>query len=71
MPHRYFLQCSYNGIAYHGWQVQPNALSVQEVVEKALSTILREVIAVTGAGRTDTGVHASYFILHFDVSKTV
>ena len=71
MPHRYFLQCSYNGIAYHGWQVQPNALSVQEVVEKALSTILREVIAVTGAGRTDTGVHASYFILHFDVSKVV
>jgi tRNA pseudouridine38-40 synthase len=63
---RYFLQLSYNGKNYHGWQVQPNAISVQEVIEKALSTILREEIQVVGAGRTDTGVHASFYMLHFD-----
>jgi len=66
MSQRYFLQLSYKGTHYHGWQIQPNAVSVQEVMEKALSTILREEIAVVGAGRTDTGVHASYFVLHFD-----
>jgi len=71
MPQRYFLQCSYKGTNYHGWQVQPNAVSVQEVLEKALTTILREQIAVVGAGRTDTGVHASFFILHFEVSVAV
>lgn len=71
MPQRYFLQLSYKGTHYHGWQVQPNAVSVQEVMEKALSTILREKIAVVGAGRTDTGVHASYFILHFEVENTI
>lgn len=64
---RYFLQLSYKGTNYHGWQIQPNAISVQEVIEKALSTILREKISVVGAGRTDTGVHASYYILHFEV----
>jgi len=69
MPQRYFLQLSYKGTRYHGWQVQPNAVSVQEVMENALSTLLREKIAVVGAGRTDTGVHASYFILHFDLEK--
>ncbi|MFW5756390.1 MAG: tRNA pseudouridine(38-40) synthase TruA [Tangfeifania sp.] len=66
---RYFLQLSYKGTRYHGWQIQPNAVSVQEVMEKALSTILRETIAVVGAGRTDTGVHASFFVLHFDSEK--
>jgi len=71
MPQRYFLQLSYKGTRYHGWQVQPNAVSVQEVIENALSTILRENIQVVGAGRTDTGVHASYFILHFEVQKTI
>lgn len=71
MPQRYFLQLSYKGTRYHGWQVQPNAVSVQQVVEKALSTLLRENVAVVGAGRTDTGVHASYFILHFDLSKPI
>ncbi len=63
---RYFLQLSYNGTNYHGWQVQPNAASVQEELEKALSTILREDISVVGAGRTDTGVHALFYMLHFD-----
>ncbi|HPF52352.1 MAG TPA: tRNA pseudouridine(38-40) synthase TruA [Draconibacterium sp.] len=67
MPQRYFLQLSYKGTRYHGWQVQPNAVSVQEMMENALSTLLREKIAVVGAGRTDTGVHASYYILHFDL----
>jgi tRNA pseudouridine38-40 synthase len=71
MPQRYFLQCSYKGTKYHGWQIQPNAISVQEVVEDALSKILREKIAVVGAGRTDTGVHASFFILHFEMENTI
>ena len=71
MSQRYFLQLSYQGTHYHGWQVQPNAISVQEVMEDALSKILREKIAVVGAGRTDTGVHASFFILHFDTEKTI
>ncbi|MEN8118595.1 MAG: tRNA pseudouridine(38-40) synthase TruA [Bacteroidota bacterium] len=71
MPQRYFLQCSYKGTSYHGWQIQPNAVSVQEVFEDALSKLLREEIAVVGAGRTDTGVHASFFILHFDTEKEV
>ncbi len=66
MSQRYFLQLSYKGTNYHGWQIQPNAISVQEVMEKSLSTLLREDIKVVGAGRTDTGVHASFFVLHFD-----
>lgn len=69
MTQRYFLQCSYKGTNYHGWQVQPNAVSVQEVLEKSLSTMLREPVAVVGAGRTDTGVHASFFILHFELKQ--
>lgn len=67
---RYFLQISYKGTDYCGWQIQPNAVSVQEVVEKALSTLLRENINVVGAGRTDAGVHASFFMLHFDTENT-
>ncbi|WP_194768396.1 tRNA pseudouridine(38-40) synthase TruA [Tamlana sp. I1] len=63
---RYFIELSYNGQAYHGWQNQPNAISVQEVLEKALSTILGENIAIMGAGRTDAGVHASQMFAHFD-----
>jgi tRNA pseudouridine38-40 synthase len=63
---RYFIQLSYKGTHYHGWQIQPNASTVQEVVTKAFSTILREDIEITGAGRTDSGVHASFFVAHFD-----
>lgn len=63
---RYFIQLSYSGTAYHGWQIQPNAISVQEVVEKALSTILKEKISIVGAGRTDAGVHATQIFAHFD-----
>ncbi len=67
--YRYFIQLSYKGTNYHGWQIQPNAISVQEVVEKTLSTVLRETVEVVGAGRTDTGVHASFFVLHFEVKE--
>lgn len=63
---RYFLELSYNGSAYHGWQNQPNAISVQEVIENALSTILGEPISIMGAGRTDAGVHALQMFAHFD-----
>lgn len=63
---RYFIELSYNGSAYHGWQNQPKDISVQEVVEKALSMLLKEAISIMGAGRTDTGVHASQMFAHFD-----
>ena len=69
MVQRYFIELAYKGTSFHGWQVQPNASSVQECLEKALSVITRETIAVMGAGRTDTGVHASYFVAHFDSEK--
>jgi len=63
---RYFIYLSYNGTDYHGWQVQPNAPTVQETLNKALSTVLQEKIETVGAGRTDTGVHASFFTAHFE-----
>lgn len=63
---RYFIELAYNGTNYHGWQNQPNAISVQETVEKAISTILNQKTAITGCGRTDTGVHASQYFAHFD-----
>jgi len=66
---RYFIELAYKGTNFHGWQIQPNAVSVQECLEKALSIITREAIAVTGAGRTDTGVHASYYVAHFNSAK--
>jgi len=63
---RYFINLSYDGKNYHGWQIQPGAITVQEVLNKALSTLLREQIEVVGAGRTDAGVNASMMIAHFD-----
>lgn len=66
MP-RYFIQLAFDGTDYHGWQVQPNGVTVQYKLEQALSTLLKQEISVTGAGRTDTGVHASFFIAHFDL----
>ena len=63
---RYFITFSYDGGRYHGWQIQPNGVSVQEKLEWALSTLLREQISVTGAGRTDAGVHARMMVAHFD-----
>lgn len=68
---RYFIEFAYNGGNYHGWQKQPNASSVQETLEKALSLLLRKHIAVTGAGRTDAGVHAKQMYGHFDYDGIV
>ncbi|WP_179008660.1 tRNA pseudouridine(38-40) synthase TruA [Winogradskyella forsetii] len=68
---RFFIELSYNGKAYHGWQNQPNAISVQEVLEKALSTILKTEISIMGAGRTDSGVHASQMFAHFDFENKI
>jgi tRNA pseudouridine38-40 synthase len=65
---RYFLKLAYNGGNYFGWQMQPNQISVQEVLTKALSLLLKENIDLTGAGRTDTGVHAKEFYAHFDTN---
>ncbi len=66
---RYFIEIAYNGKNYHGWQIQPDAVTVQEVVEKCFSTLLRKQIQVTGAGRTDAGVHAKQMFAHIDVEK--
>ena len=63
---RFFLEFSYTGTHYHGWQRQPNALSVQEVMENALGTLLKTPTPLVAAGRTDTGVHARQMIAHFD-----
>lgn len=65
---RYFLELSFNGSNYHGWQIQPNAISVQEVLEDVLSKLLSEEIKIVGAGRTDAGVHASQMYAHFDAA---
>lgn len=69
MGTRYFIFISYKGSSYHGWQVQPNSLTVQKILDNALSTILEETISTTGAGRTDAGVHALIFCAHFESEK--
>lgn len=66
---RFFLDLSYDGTNFHGWQRQPNAVSVQQTIEDALSVILREKKEIVGAGRTDTGVHASCMFAHFDAEE--
>ncbi len=68
---RYFITLRYNGAAYCGWQSQPNAPTLQGAIEAALSTLLRTSVEIVGAGRTDTGVHASYYVAHFDVAKGI
>lgn len=68
---RYFIQLSYSGKNYHGWQIQPNGKTVQEELNKALGVLLQEKISATGAGRTDTGVHALFFMAHFDTSVAI
>lgn len=65
------MKLSYNGAPFHGWQVQPNAVSVQSTIEEALSTVLRENISIVGAGRTDTGVNAHQMYAHFDYDKEI
>ncbi|WPR73238.1 tRNA pseudouridine(38-40) synthase TruA [Flavobacterium sp. NG2] len=68
---RYFIKLAYNGTHYHGWQFQPNAASVQETLNKALSVILGTEINIMGAGRTDTGVHAREMYAHFDYNTPI
>lgn len=70
MRFRYALELAYRGTRYHGWQIQPNALSVQEEIERRLTQLMGNVpVSVVGCGRTDTGVHASYYVLHFESEK--
>ncbi|MEO1253931.1 MAG: tRNA pseudouridine(38-40) synthase TruA, partial [Bacteroidota bacterium] len=68
---RYFMDISYLGTNYHGWQIQPNGITVQEEIEKALSTILKQKLSIIGSGRTDAGVHASQQVAHFDFSDEI
>jgi len=63
---RYFIEISYNGKNYHGWQIQPNAISVQEILQDVFSKLLRNKILIMAAGRTDTGVHAKQLFAHID-----
>ena len=67
---RFFVELCYKGTNYHGWQIQPNAITVQEVLDKALSIYFREKIESLGCGRTDTGVHATQFYAHFDIEAS-
>lgn len=66
---RYFLYLAYDGTRYHGWQIQPNGISVQQELQDALATLLRKPVPITGAGRTDTGVHARLMVAHFDFER--
>ena len=68
---RYFIDFSYNGHAYHGWQIQPKVVTVQSELNHALSTVLRAPLECMGAGRTDTGVHAKRMVAHFDFDKQI
>ncbi len=68
---RYFISLAYKGTDFHGWQVQPNALTVQERVNKGLSMLLKEQICVLGAGRTDSGVHASNQVVSFKTDLNI
>lgn len=71
MLQRYFIQLSYDGTDFHGWQIQPNAKTIQETLNGALSTLFRRAIYCVGCGRTDTGVHARFFIAHIELSAPV
>ena len=68
---RYFIKFSYNGSNYHGWQIQPNANTVQNELQKCLSILLQKNIELVGAGRTDAGVHAKQMFAHFNYSKKI
>ncbi|TZF86400.1 tRNA pseudouridine(38-40) synthase TruA (plasmid) [Pedobacter sp. BS3] len=65
---RYFAEICFKGTQYHGWQVQPNAVTVQQVLNQMLNTVFRQTVETVGCGRTDAGVHATQFYVHFDVS---
>lgn len=66
---RYFTEISYCGTLFKGWQIQKNAITIQEEIERALGVLLQEKMNIVGAGRTDTGVHARYYVAHFDVGS--
>lgn len=68
---RYFIDISYNGKNYHGWQIQKNAVTVQSTIQDVISKILGKSTDIVGSGRTDTGVHAKSQVAHFDVNKEV
>jgi tRNA pseudouridine38-40 synthase len=68
---RYKIELAYNGAIYHGWQIQPNAITVQQILQEAFSVLLCEKIEIVGCGRTDTGVHAKYFVAHFDYQTDI
>ena len=68
---RYFINLSFDGKRYHGWQIQPNGISVQEELQRGLSLLLRREVEVMGAGRTDSGVHARTMVAHFDNPESV
>ncbi len=71
VANRFFIKIAYKGTNYHGWQIQPGAITIQGTIDSALKILLKEDINTTGAGRTDTGVHASEFFAHFDTVKTI
>ena len=68
---RYFIYLGYNGKSFCGWQIQPNGMTVQQCIEEALSTILRQPVSIVGAGRTDAGVHARLMVAHFDWAEAL
>ena len=68
---RYLIELMYDGTNYHGWQVQKNALGIQQVLDEALSLVFREKVTTLGCGRTDTGVHARQFFAHFDLTTII
>ena len=68
---RYFIEFSYNGTNYHGWQKQSNANSVEQELTKCLSVLLKEKVKIIGAGRTDAGVHAKQMFAHFDIDRVI
>ncbi len=69
MTFRYFIELQFNGKNFHGWQLQPNAYTVQGELNEKLSLLLNKPVETVGAGRTDSGVHAKYFVAHFDIKK--
>ncbi len=71
MSHRYFIELQYNGKNFHGWQIQPNARTVQAELNEKISILLKQPVETTGAGRTDTGVHAKQFFAHFDFANDI
>ena len=68
---RYFIRISFLGNNYCGWQIQPGQISVQETIEKCMTNLVKEKITIVGAGRTDSGVHATKMYAHFDTKNSI